>query len=105
MLIRVTGNDKYHMKTNPITNTDFPSFISELKNEERFNELAPELALIKPGQWAELVRWAESCGFQFTLKDIESFANECPQMFDNIPEDSNLSEWNMSTLSECLKSI
>jgi hypothetical protein len=51
---------------------DFKALIEDLRNDEIRSKYGPELALIPPGQWDWLVKWAKTKGYDFTVADVKA---------------------------------
>lgn len=77
-------------------------FIAALKDQSYFEQVGPAFALIEPGNWHGFVQWGKECGYQLTLKDFMGYVEKHPHIFDNIPADSRLSGWSVSSLQSAL---
>ncbi|CAL2095171.1 hypothetical protein [Tenacibaculum sp. 190524A02b] len=74
---------------------NFENLIHFLATDQNWEKFGPELALISPGNWNTVVKWATNKGFCFTAEEAQSIVKQInPETIEAIiAQDSQLKQW------------
>ena len=77
---------------------DLNAFIAALRDGDFFARVGRSFALLTPGDWQGLQRWARSHGFSFTLPDLYAFCSDNPNILGQLGNSPQLSGWSLGSL-------
>lgn len=77
---------------------DLNAFITALRDDTFFARAGRSFALLTPGDWQGLRRWAESFGFTFTLRELFEYCSENPNVLGQLSKSPQLSGWTLGSL-------
>jgi hypothetical protein len=77
---------------------DLNAFVEALRDSTFFAQAGPGFALLTPGDWQGLRRWAQSHGFAFTLKELLAYLGEHPNVLGQLSKSPQLSGWKLESL-------
>lgn len=77
---------------------DLSAFIAALRDDTFFARAGRSFALLTPGDWPGLRRWAESFGFTFTLRELLEHCGENPNILGQLGRSPHLSGWTLEGL-------
>lgn len=78
---------------------DLTAFVAALRDDTFFAQAGRSFALLKPGDWEGLRRWAESFGYTFTLHQLHELCGEKPNILGQLSKSSHLSGWTLESLN------
>jgi hypothetical protein len=79
---------------------DLNAFIAALQDKSFFARAGRGFALLTPGDWQGLQRWAESLGFTFTLQDLLAYCSDHPSVLGQLSNSPQLSGWGLESLRQ-----
>lgn len=82
------------------TRQNLDAFIAALRDGELTGRAGPSFALLRPGDWPGLQRWAESFGFTFTLPELLTRCRDNPNILGPLSRSPHLSGWNLESLRQ-----
>lgn len=77
---------------------DLNALIAALLDGDFFARVGPGFALLTPGDWQGLQRWAASHGFAFTLHDLYAYCRAHPNILGQLSHSPQLAGWNLESL-------
>ena len=77
---------------------DLNAFIAALHDSSFFAQVGRGFALLRPGDWEGLRRWAQSHGFAFTLRELLAYCGEHPNVLGQLSQSPQLSGWKLESL-------
>jgi hypothetical protein len=80
------------------THHDLNAFIASLRDGDLFARAGRGFALLTPGDWPGLQRWARSFGFDFTLRELYAHCAENPNILGQLTDSAHLSGWSLESL-------
>ena len=82
------------------TSQDLNAFIAALKDSDFFARAGRGFALLQPGDWQGLQRWAQALGYAFTLQELLVYCDDNPQILASMSGSSQLSGWTLDSLRQ-----
>lgn len=79
---------------------DLSAFVAALKDGDLFARAGRGFALLAPGDWEGLRRWARSHGFAFTLRELLAYCEGNPHILDRMSDSPRLSDWGLQGLKQ-----
>jgi hypothetical protein len=86
------------MPTQP--SQDLNAFVAALKDSTFFGRAGRGFALLTPGDWHGLQRWAQSFGFAFTLQELLTCCSGNPNILGQMSNSPQLSGWRLESLEQ-----
>jgi len=77
---------------------DLNAFIDALRDGDFFARAGRSFALLAPGDWQGLRRWAESFGYTFTLPELYAWCRDNPNTLGQLNDSPHLSGWSLESL-------
>jgi hypothetical protein len=77
---------------------DLNAFIDALRDGDLFARAGRSFALLAPGDWQGLQRWAESFGYAFTLPELYGWCRDYPHTLGQLSDSPHLSGWSLESL-------
>jgi hypothetical protein len=78
---------------------DLDAFVATLQDRDFYVRAGRSFALLRPGDWPGLQRWAESFGFSFTLQALLARCRDNPSILGQMSGAPHLSDWSLENLS------
>jgi hypothetical protein len=72
---------------------DFEDLVEDFKKPEILEKYGSELALIKPGNWNDFIKWARSIGYDFELNDLKVYFENRKEVLENIAQHPSHGDW------------
>lgn len=82
---------------------DLDAFIAALRNDDLFARAGRGFALLTPGDWPGLQRWAESFGYTFTLSELYARCARNPNILGQLSDSAHLSGWSLESLERAAR--
>jgi hypothetical protein len=77
---------------------DLNAFVTALHDSTFFTKVGRSFALLTPGDWDGLRRWAGSFGYTFTLQDLLTHCTGNPNILGQMSNSPQLSGWKLESL-------
>lgn len=82
---------------------DLNALITALRDGDFFARVGRGFALLAPGDWQGLQRWAASHGFAFTLRDLYAYCRAHPNILGQLSHSPQLAGWSLDSLERAAK--